>query len=145
MKFIEKNLINSYFNERERTCDLEFRDGIEHAWIRNAPFMKYVTLSSNYWTDKAIRYALKNGGIVEEEEVTTLILYKVTTTFWGADGSSEFYFDTKKKAKAYLQEQDNGAITKVKVRGDVEYNCDGGTWSDLLRGWGSNLEIEELE
>lgn len=145
MKFIEKNLINSYFNERERTCDLEFRDGIEHAWIRNAPFMKYVTLSSNYWTDKTIRYALKNGGIVEEEEVTTLILYKVATTFWGADSPSEFYFDTKKKALAYLQEQDNGNIIKVKVRGTAIDFWNGCTYSDLSRGMYYVLEIEELE
>ena len=145
MKFIEKNLIDIYYNDKNRTCDLEFRDGIEHAWIMNAPFMKYVTLDRDYWNNKAIKWALKNGGVIKENEIKTMILYKVATTFWGADSPSEFYFDTKEKALAYLQEQDNGNIIKVKVIGTAIDFWNGCTYSDLSRGMYYVLEIEELE
>lgn len=41
--------------------------------------------------------------------------YKVTTTFLGADGSTEFYFSTKEKAREFLGEQQNGEIDEVEV------------------------------
>ena len=66
MKFTEENMMNSYYNPEDGTCDLEFNDGVETAWIRNAPFMEETEVDEYYWTDETIQYALKNGATIEE-------------------------------------------------------------------------------
>ena len=63
--------------------------------------------------------------------ITTL--YQVTTTFLGADSPSEFYFDTIEKAKAFLEEQDNGEIEQKHFESSEKLNYwDGCTWNELI-------------
>lgn len=43
-----------------------------------------------------------------------MVLYRVTTTFLGASGSSEFYFDTMEKAQAFREKEcQNGEIAQL--------------------------------
>lgn len=78
-----------------------------------------------------------------EKVARKMTLYKVTTTFLGADGPSRFYFDTKEKAQAYLDNQLNGDITKYEVIGDANYH-DGCTYNDLSFGGEIDLEFTEI-
>lgn len=66
MKFLEKDLINSYYNAEDNTADLEFYIDGKTVWIRRAPFMEDAEIDEWYWTDETIQYALENGGEVEE-------------------------------------------------------------------------------
>ena len=61
-------------------------------------------------------------------------LYKVTTTFLGADGPSDFYFDNADKAETFLAKQINGEITKVRVTAEYLNYSDGCTYNDLVYG-----------
>lgn len=62
-------------------------------------------------------------------------LFQVTTTFSGADGASEFYFDTEEKAKNFLETCQNGESEAVKIESEYKLNySDGCTLNDLTFG-----------
>ena len=67
MKFIEANLMGSYYNDFNNTCDLEFIIDGKTAWVRNAKFMEDVEVTEDYWTDETIAYAIESGAKIEEE------------------------------------------------------------------------------
>lgn len=71
-------------------------------------------------------------------------LYRVTTTFLGAGGPSQFYFKTSEKAENFLvTECQNGEIEKVDVIGKQPLNYfDGCTMNDLTYGMFDAKEIE---
>ena len=64
MKFTEANLMGSYYNDFNNTCDLEFIIDGKTAWVRNAKFMEDVEVTEDYWTDA---YAIESGAKIEEE------------------------------------------------------------------------------
>jgi len=57
--------------------------------------------------------------------------YLARTTFLGADGPSEFYFDTSEKAKKYISQQANGEVEEVTVECEKLNYFDGCTYNDL--------------
>lgn len=67
MKFTEANLMGSYYNNFNDTCDLEFSIDGKTAWVRNAKFMEDVEVTEDYWTDETIAYAIECGAKIEEE------------------------------------------------------------------------------
>lgn len=70
-------------------------------------------------------------------------LYKLTTTFSGADGASNFYYNTKAKAMKALEDLDNGEVTEVELTADYNLNySDGCTANDLTYG---NFDADEVE
>lgn len=71
-------------------------------------------------------------------------LYKVTTTFFCADHSSSFYFDTIEKATRYLDSCNNGEINEVIISCDADINySDGCTFNDFT--FGGILKVTETE
>ena len=68
-------------------------------------------------------------------------LFEVSTTFLGADGSSNLYFDTKEKAEKFLSKCHNGEINEIIAESDTEINySDCCTYNDLC-GWGGTVNI----
>ena len=62
-------------------------------------------------------------------------LYEVRTTFLGAGSPSSFYFDTKEKARDYLEEQLNGEINTIIIESNDPLNySDCCTYDDLTYG-----------
>lgn len=68
--------------------------------------------------------------------------YKVTTTFLGADGASDFYFSTKAQAELELRYLSNGKYEVVEIAGLSELPKEGCTWSDI--DYWSDCDAEEL-
>lgn len=68
-------------------------------------------------------------------------LYEVSTRFLGADGPTEFYFDTKEKAKNFLEKCHNGEINEVIAESDTEINYSDGCYYHELCGWGGDVKI----
>lgn len=63
-------------------------------------------------------------------------LYKVTTTFQGADGASNFYFSTQEKAEKYLADQKNGEIEEVEFEPEnPDGFFEGCVYIDMTFGW----------
>lgn len=67
-KLTEKNLMASYFNKEDGTCDLQFLVDDKTVWLRNAPFMEDAEIEEDYWTDEEIAYAIAHGAKIEEAE-----------------------------------------------------------------------------
>nr|DAV39298.1 MAG TPA: hypothetical protein [Caudoviricetes sp.] len=67
MKFTEANLMGSYYNDFNDTCDLEFLIDGKTVLVRNAKFMEDVEITEDYWTDETIAYALEHGATIENE------------------------------------------------------------------------------
>lgn len=61
----EENLMGSYYNDFNNTCDLEFNIDGKTAWVRNAKFMEDVEITEDYWTDETITYAIEHGAKME--------------------------------------------------------------------------------
>lgn len=70
-------------------------------------------------------------------------LYRVTTTFLGADGPAIVYYNTRVKARRFLNKCDNGEITIVNVTANYPLNySDGCTMNDLTYGDFNAVETE---
>ena len=77
-------------------------------------------------SDVIIHY---NGKILTFDDVK---IYKVTTTFWGADVPSQFFYNSLSKAQKALKKFENGEIEEIYVKPQMlegyEDDC---TWDSL--------------
>ena len=77
-------------------------------------------------SDVIIHY---NGKILTFDVVK---IYKVTTTFWGADVPSQFFYNSLSKAQKALKKFENGEIEEIYVKPQMlEGYEDGCTWDSL--------------
>lgn len=57
--------------------------------------------------------------------------YRVTTTFWGADGPSMFYFSTEDGARNFLADLYNGEVEEITVKIN-KLPFEGCNWGDIV-------------
>lgn len=96
---VEENLVGSYYNKENNTCDLQFDLDDKIVWIRKAPFMESREIEEDYWTDETIAYALENGGKIEAKNYVF-----VECRDRGGIGSKK-YFDNAEEAIAYAKKE----------------------------------------
>lgn len=73
----------------------------------------------------------------------TTELYRVSTTFFGADSPSRFFFDSLDKAEKFWASKPNGEIEKVFITSKEPLNYfDGCVLNELTRG---NLVLMHTE
>ncbi len=71
--------------------------------------------------------------------------FRLRTTYTGADGPSETYYDTAEKAQATLATLDNGEIEKVTFEADYKLNYWDGCSYDTLTGGNWDAEVVSVE